>query len=387
MPNRGHPTCLMTILDRYVLQKFVTPFVYCFLGFIGIWFIFDLSYNMPDFIQGHATVSALAEYYASQIPQLVVLCLPIALLLALLYSLAAMSRSNEIISMIGVGLSVTRILFPLLAVGLILTAVTTYFNYEKGPHAVAARKQMLRDIKRGEKRTEAVYGLLFRNREELRTWFMRRINTRFKTGRLNDIQIIQQNEDGEILKQWYANEANFKPELKQWVLLHARYVEMNSNGDITKSEVHDNMVLEGWSETPWRILSSVMNPEFLSVSELRDYLTFNSDFPENRLAAYRTHLQYRWALPWFCLVVVFLAAPMGIVYSRRGILGGVAVAIGLFFSLVFLSTLFIAFGKGQRISPFTAAWGPVIFFFLIGLVLLWYRSTNRELPKLKIPGF
>ena len=377
----------MTILDRYVLRNTITPFIYCFLGFVGIWFIFDLSSNMPDFIQGRASFSALLEYYSSQIPQLVVLCLPIALLLSLLYSLAAMSRSNEIISMIGAGLSVTRILIPLIAVGVLLTAVTAYFNYEKGPHAAAAKTQMLRDIKRREKRTEAVFGLLFRNREALRTWFMRRINTRFKNGRVGDIQIIQQNEAGDITEQWYAREANYKADQKRWVLSNAKHVEMDSKGDITKSELKDELILEGWSETPWRILSASMNPEFLSVSELRDYLKFNSDFPERRLAAYRTHLQYRWALPWVCVVVVFLAAPMGIVYSRRGILGGVAMAIGLFFSLVFLSTLFIAFGKGQRISPFTAAWGPVIFFFLIGLVLLWYRSTNRDLPKLKIPGF
>ena len=84
----------MTILDRYVLRNTITPFIYCFLGFVGIWFIFDLSSNMPDFIQGRASFSALLEYYSSQIPQLVVLCLPIALLLSLLYSLAAMSRSN-----------------------------------------------------------------------------------------------------------------------------------------------------------------------------------------------------------------------------------------------------------------------------------------------------
>ncbi|MCK9588771.1 MAG: LptF/LptG family permease [Terrimicrobiaceae bacterium] len=375
----------MTILDRYILKKFATPFVYCFLGFIGIWFIFDLSDNLQDFIQGHAGFDILMEYYGSQIPQLVVVCLPIGLLLGLLYSLTAMSRSNEIISMLGAGLSVTRILVPLIAVGVVLSAVTTFFNYEGAPHAAATKKQMVRDIKRGEKRTEAVFGHLFRNREELRTWFMRRIN--IQRGKIGDIQILQQNEKGDILQQWYAREANYQPEMRRWVLSNARYVEMDPDGDITKSELKDTLVIDGWNETPWRILSSVMNPEYLAVSELQDYLTYNSDFPEKRLVAYRTHLYYRWALPWFCLVVVFLAAPMGIVYSRRGILGGVAVAIALFFSLVFTSSLFVALGKGQRVSPFIAAWGPVIFFFLIGLVLLWYRSTNRELPKLKIPGF
>jgi lipopolysaccharide export LptBFGC system permease protein LptF len=91
-------------------------------------------------------------------------------------------------------------------------------------------------------------------------------------------------------------------------------------------------------------------------------------------------------LPTVCFLVIFVAAPCGIVYSRRGVLGGVALAIGLFFSLVFVSSLFIALGKGGRIPPFAAAWGPMIAFFAVGCVMLWLRSTNRELPKLRIPG-
>jgi lipopolysaccharide export LptBFGC system permease protein LptF len=160
---------------------------------------------------------------------------------------------------------------------------------------------------------------------------------------------------------------------------------MDEKGDITKTEMAGEMVIPDWKETPWRISSSVMNPNYLSVPELEDYLKFNWDFPEIRLAPYRTQLQYRWALPWVCLLVVFIAAPMGIVYSRRGILGGVATAIGLFFSLVFVSSLFIALGKGNRLSPFVAAWGPMIVYFGIGLWLLWYRSTNRDLPRFKLP--
>ncbi len=375
----------MTILDRYVLQKFFLPFLYCFLGFIGIWFIFDLSDNLPDFIQGRASFATLLEYYGSQIPEIIVICLPIGALLALLYSLTAMSRTNEIISMLGAGLSVSRILAPLIIVGLLLTAATAFFNFEGAPHAAAAKKQMIRDIKRGEKKVQGIGGHLFRNRQDYRTWFMRGMQV--SRDRLFDIQILQQNEQGDILRQWYAREANFDVDTKTWKLSNARYVEMNAEGDVVKSELKDDIFIEGWSETPWRIASSVMNPDYLSVAELRDYLEFNADFPENRLAAYRTHLHYRFALPWVCLVVIFLAAPMGIVYSRRGILGGVAMAIGLFFSLVFVSSLFIALGKGARIPPAVAAWGPMVVFFLIGLVLLWYRSSNRDLPKIKIPGF
>ena len=95
----------MTTLDRYVLRKFSVPFFYCFAGFIGIWFIFDLADNLQDFIQGQASADALIDYYASQVPEIIVIALPLATLLALLYSLAGMSRSNEIISMLGAGRS------------------------------------------------------------------------------------------------------------------------------------------------------------------------------------------------------------------------------------------------------------------------------------------
>jgi lipopolysaccharide export system permease protein len=203
--------------------------------------------------------------------------------------------------------------------------------------------------------------------------------------RLTDVQIIQQDSEGKIIKQWYARDAYYNDITQSWNLQRARYVEFGADGRISKSEMQDEIEITGWRETPWRIASSVMNPDYLSVSELQDYLAFNRDFPAVRLAPYRTQLQYRWALPWVCLLVVFIAAPLGIVYSRRGILGSVATAIALFFSLVFFSSLFVALGKGNRISPALATWGPLVVYFFIGLCLLWFRSTNRELPKLKLP--
>lgn len=373
----------MRILDRYVLQKFLLPFIYCFFGFIAIWFIFDLSDNLQDFLEGKVGFEALLAYYQSQIPEIIVFCLPIGVLLALLYSLTSMSRSNEIISMLGAGVSVVRVLAPLFAVGLLLVGVTTYFNYESAPHAAMTKKQMLREIKRGKKITTGIAGHLFRNRENARTWFIRRVTVEDLL--LLDVQIMQENEANEIVQIWYAGRATFDPISKIWTLSRGKYVELSPEGKVTKSEFFETLDVPDWSETPWRIASSVMKPDFLSVDELNDYLRFNADFPAVRLAPYKTHQLYRWALPWQSLLVVLLAAPLGIVYSRRGILGSVAAAIGLYFALVFFGYLFIALGKGSRVPPLVAAWGPIGVFFFIGLWLLWYRSTNRDLPKLKLP--
>lgn len=374
----------MSILDRYVLKKFLVPFAYCFLGFVGIWFIFDLADNLQDFIQGQATFEVLLGYYASQVPEIIVIALPLGTLLALLYSLAAMSRANEIISMLGAGRSVVRILVPLMAVGVVLSGVNAYFNYESAPQATGMKKTVVGDIKRGRKKERSIRGHLFKNREDSRIWFASRLS--LENGNMEDLQILQQDAEGHIRQQWYAARASYDPATATWILKNARHIEMDPDGDILKSEMQDQIELHGFSETPWRVASSRMKADYLSVPELRDYLNYNSDFPDKRLAAYWTHLHYRWALPTVCFLVVFVAAPCGIVYSRRGVLGGVALAITLFFSLVLASSLFIALGKGSRVSPFVAAWGPMIAFFVAGIYLLWMRSTNRDLPKLRIPG-
>lgn len=376
----------MTILDRYVLKKFLVPFIYCIFGFIAIWLVFDLSDNGPDFLEGKVPLSTVIEFYKTQVPEVIVISLPIGTLLALLYSLTQMSRTNEIVAMLTAGTSIVRIILPLLGVGLVLVGISMYFNYEQAPHAAAIKKQMLRDIKRGKKTEPGLSGHAFRNREQYRTWFMRRINQ--NDYRIYDATVIQQDEKGNFLKQWSMRQAQYYPQADTWVLDEVRLMTYGPDGKINYSEVFPRLKVQGeWNETPWRIASSVMNADYLSVEELREYLLHNHDFPKHRLAPYRTQLAYRWALPWVNLLVVILAAPLGIVYSRRGILGGVALAIGLFFSLVFISSLTIALGKGSHIPPFAAAWGPLIAYFLIALVLLWMKSTNRDLQNLRIPGF
>ena len=138
--------------------------------------------------------------------------------------------------------------------------------------------------------------------------------------------------------------------------------------------------IKDWSETPWRIASTNQEPQNLSVPELHDYLRFNADFPTpSSPLSHPSLLSLGPAL--VCLVVVFIAAPLGIVYSRRGVLAGVAGSIFIFFSMIFLTNLFLALGKGDRIPPLLAAWTPNAVFAVVGAFLLYLRASNRELPK------
>src|ERR1700747_2443211 len=125
----------MKLLDRYVIRNFLQVYLYCIIGFISIWLIFDISDNISTFIDQHVGLATAVRFYAVQVPQVFIILLPVSLLLALLFSLGRMSRSNEIVSMLTAGISIPRVLFPLAIVGLLTVGVATSLNFSMAPHA------------------------------------------------------------------------------------------------------------------------------------------------------------------------------------------------------------------------------------------------------------
>src|SRR5207302_9482895 len=133
----------MRLLDRYVIRNFAQVYFYCIAGFISIWLIFDVSDNISTFIDEHISLWLVVRYYATQIPQVLIILLPVSLLLSLLFALGRMSRSNEIVSMLTAGVSLPRVLLPLLGLGLSTLGASLAMNYSLAPHSGLARQNFL----------------------------------------------------------------------------------------------------------------------------------------------------------------------------------------------------------------------------------------------------
>src|SRR5512132_880875 len=160
----------MRLLDRYVIRNFVQVYFYCIAGFTSIWLIFDVSDNISNFIDNHIPVLMVVRYYATQIPQVFIILLPVALLLSLLFALGRMSRANEIVSMLTAGVSLPRVLLPLIGMGLLTVAASMALNYSLAPHAELARKTLLEQAR--ARPAALIEGQIFRNRTDSRTWFV-----------------------------------------------------------------------------------------------------------------------------------------------------------------------------------------------------------------------
>jgi lipopolysaccharide export LptBFGC system permease protein LptF len=142
--------------------------------------------------------------------------------------------------------------------------------------------------------------------------------------------------------------------------------------------------LPGIEETPWSIVSYALRADFMSVPEIVSYLHAHPKAADDKLAPFRTHSWHRFALPWQALALVLVAAPLGVAYSRRGSVGGIAGSVFIFFIFMFVNNLFLNLGKGGHLPPWLTVWMPHLLFGALGLVLFHYRSQNRDLPRFKL---
>lgn len=375
------------LLDRYLLRQFLLPFTFCFVGFIAIWLIMDLADNGGDFGKAKASFADIAKFYIVQIPQIVVLITPVTLLLATLYSLGKMSKTNEIISMLSAGKSLARVLRPIFFVGIYASLVTLALNFEWAPEAEGMKDSIHENITSSKSGDIGVRNQFYRNRGEGRSWFVDTIPFNLSEQSIKNVQVREEDADGEMKTAYFARKARWYPDhvvfgKGAWRFIECIILHFDTPGQATPDPQPEDLYISGWDETPWKLSSGNITPEHLGVPALGFHIKTNQNQPANILSRYRTHWHARWAVPWNCFVIVLIAAPLGIVHSRRGALGGVAACILVFFASLFLGNFFLAVGQGNRMPAFLAAWATNFIFAAIGLYLLYSRSQNRDLPKL-----
>ena len=382
----------LDLMDQYVVKAFMGPFFFCMMAFTSIWLIFDFTDNGSVF--SGLPFSRLLQFYVVQFPFVILFVLPIVILLSLLFALSKMSKSNELISMIGAGRSVLRILAPLFFIGVYTSLIALALKYDWAPRSVglkeaifmkahAERAARLTGKPLQEKGLVSRTGWMHVNDYGSRTWFVGRVPLNLSDP-MGNVIIWKRDEDGQPVMMWKARSASWdwQSDPSEWTLTEGIIYRFEKD-KIPRMESFESLVLTGWNETPWKVLSSSQNPEFLGLPGLVMYLNANREMAAKDLAAFRTNRWNIFAEPATCLAMVLVAAPLGIVYSRKGVLGGVTAAVVIFALMYIMKGTTMALGQGNRIFPFFGAWTCNFFVAGLGVILLWFRSRNRPVPTLK----
>lgn len=365
--------------DRYLARQFMAIFLICLGTLSGIWLLLDLSENLSDFREVTNRYYVILTFYLLRAPAILMVILPYALLLALIYGLGKFSKNNEIVAMIQSGAGIIRVSAPLMFAGLWCSTFLLGLNYHWSPHADGKRSEMI-----ARANGWPIYdakNVLYRDPASQRLWMVGAFPENFqRDGYLENVEVTTLNPDNSLKIRLTSPRAHWDRASREWTFeqpLITRYIKGNS----PSFENTDGAIIrETWRETPSQIIKPGLSVETLGIPELSSWLAspLAQQVSSNK-SSYLTHWHYRWALPLTCVVTVLLAAPLSIHFARRGSGSGISLAILLAVLMLFFSSVSLAFGEAGIIPPALAAWLPNLCFGLLGLWLYHRRITGRPI--------
>ncbi|MGB0775353.1 MAG: LptF/LptG family permease [Akkermansiaceae bacterium] len=365
------------LMDRYMTKQFLKAFGLCMGALIAVMMLADLSNRFTDFQQAPKPFAAAMSYYSIYIPAQVVDVLPYVLMLSLLFCLGKMSRHQEVVAMIQTGRSVLRVVRPLLVTGLFCTIVCLIFNYHWGPWAQGHKRLVVDLASKGE--ADRATAVQYRDKESRRVWFVGAFPYQFeKTGVLRNVKVMSFDENGHPISRLQAKSATWSHQERTWRFDSAQVLDLRASPVPLKVK-GSSSVERDWKETPHQLVKPGLDHTHLGIPELNSWLKAHEGVEWANKLPYLTQWHYRFAQPWICMVVIILAAPLGIVFSRRGIGGGVSVAFLLCTGILFTSPVFLTVGEAGHLPAALAAWGTNILFSLIAIYLFSRRVAGRPI--------
>ena len=119
----------LTILDRYIIKKFLGTFVFSIVLIISISVVFDINEKIDDFISNNAPLYAIVfDYYINFIPYYANLFSSLFVFIAVIFFTSKLASNSEIIAILSNGISFKRLLKPYMISALIIALASFVFG-------------------------------------------------------------------------------------------------------------------------------------------------------------------------------------------------------------------------------------------------------------------
>jgi lipopolysaccharide export system permease protein len=355
----------VNILDRYLLRSFLLAVGGALGAFLAVTIIVDVFERLDTFLDHHVHMLLVLQYYLATLPFLVSVILPIATLLGVLFSLGGMARRNELVAMTAAGVSLYRVLAPLLVAGFALTTVGLVFSTELAPRGT----QLADEVWDHEiKERPRLHGSMRRDLNYLgaggRIFLIRRYDG--AKGRMEDV-VVQQFAGGTLAHRIDAKTAVWRD--GHWVF-HDGYLRRFREDGPPQVEAFRERVFDEIRETPRDLLEVVGEPEEMTLGELRDQ-AHRIASSGGDVTRFIVDEHSRWSFPFASFVVILLGAPLAGAIRRGGHALGFGLALLLGFGYYILLRVAQTFGLNGTLPAWAAAWLPNIVFMVAGSLAFW----------------
>lgn len=134
------------ILDRYILKSLIGPFLFALATVIFLFLFQFLIKSLDQFVGKGLSIWVIIQLITLNLAWMLTLAVPMSMLVASLMSFGMMSSTNEITAMKASGISLIRLMIPLMFVSVIMFYLMIRFNNDVLPETNHQARILLYDI-------------------------------------------------------------------------------------------------------------------------------------------------------------------------------------------------------------------------------------------------
>lgn len=356
-----NPRRYISLLDWYIIKKFIGTYIFSIFLIITIAIVFDFNENLSKFTQYHAPWRAIIfDYYANFIPYYSNLFSPLFVFIAVIYFTSKLAGNSEIIAMMATGMSFRRLLRPYMLSCVLIAATTFYLNSYVIPHGTIIRQQFEARYRKNKTNTAAQNVMLKVDKNTVA--YIQSYDKEMKRGFGFSLDKI---EGGKPVVHMTASEIQYD------TISESKYHWHVTNWKIrTLSGVHEKITTGAVKDTviqmePADLVYSKGQQETFTSPELLDYISKQTLRGSAAVKQYEVEFHKRIAMSFASFILTIIGASLS-ARKRKGGMGlYLGIGLALSFGYIMLQTISSTFAVNADAPPMLAAWIPNIIFTVI----------------------
>ncbi len=359
----------MITIHKMTVKSFLPVFFISILFFVLILELVDMFSNLWRYYNNDVTVLQMLKISLLYLPKCIFYSVPIALLFSIAFALGTMYANNELIAVLGAGISFYQLILPLILIGILLSGFQFWFENSVVIPTYKEKEKLYNTLvnKNVSYDNKNVTVISDNNRAIYRAGYY---NNRRKT--LTDVMIVIKDERGNFKRRIDAAWAEWNG--KYWILHNARIFSWDSS--------HKELIEEDRSDYSDNSINKKPDA-FKEITRKVEEMNFN-DATEWIKTLKKAGLPYREALTNYYkkiafsltpLIVVLLSSVIGSSFKKNILLMSLISALSL--TVVYYGTQMFTsvLAKNGYIPPLMGAWAPFIIFFSGSVFLFRYTKT------------
>jgi len=355
------------LLDDLVLRDFFVYLAMVLGALLTLLLVFTVFELLGDILRNRISPLVVGEYLLNVTPFFLYNVAHLGMLLTVLITFGLMQRSNEITAIKATGISIYRIVVPVLAAAVLIAGGLFLFDQFYLPHA-NKRQDALRNLIKGKPPQT------YLNPE--RKWIVGQHSTIYyyqffdpDREQFANLSVFQFDPATfQLVGRLYSDRAYWQEGLGRWIC-ELGWERSLRGPSIAQYRSFDVSTFGFVDEPPAYFTKKVEQSSEMNYQQLRSYIheLQQSGFDVVRL---RVALQEKLAFPLSTFIMAVLAVPFSLSPGKRGALAGIATAVAIGLIFIVLSRLSESMGNASQLPPMLAAWTPELLFGLAGGYLI-----------------